>query len=83
MHHDVLTDHLGAMVSDVGLMTFVGHVAAGRSEVRKSMKASTSQLSSSRSVADVVRGNASDARYRRSMMVTLAWPPPSHIVCNP
>ena len=26
---------------------------------------------------------ANERGYRRSMIVTLAWPPPSHIVCRP
>ncbi len=30
-----------------------------------------------------LQGAQSAAPYRRSMMVTLAWPPPSHIVWRP
>ena len=36
-----------------------------------------------RRIRVAVAGYVGDAGYRRSMMVTLAWPPPSHIVCRP
>ncbi|MEU7699475.1 hypothetical protein [Streptomyces sp. NPDC039028] len=33
--------------------------------------------------ADVVRSRSLRGRHSRSMIVTFAWPPPSHMVCSP
>jgi DNA-binding IclR family transcriptional regulator len=41
------------------------------------------ELEVGRSGAARRRPQRSSAQPRRSMMVTLAWPPPSHMVCSP
>ena len=64
-----------------------GLCAAGVDEELRRPRARAADLDRERELApedgDGGCGGGAAAQDRRSMIVTLAWPPPSHIVCNP
>ena len=59
----------------------MNHSTHGRqSPVRPASSAAAQYRSNASWISSRLKGMAG---YSRSMIVTLAWPPPSHIVCRP